>query len=137
MDKITIGFINNFVLNEETIGYNINIKNKGENKGPVSIDVYSNEGDNIPHFHITSKNFKNGDCCVKLSVADFFKHSNHKTILSKAQMKQIDKWLRERNKDNPNITNYKACCISWNKNKSNNIKINEDNPQPNYYILGR
>lgn len=135
---INIGTIDNFgYISEETIGRNIQIKNKGETNGPVNIDVYQDEGDYLPHLHISSNNFKDGDCCLRLGSAAYFVHGHHRTKLAKAQMKCIDKWLKERNKDNPNITNFKMCCIVWNKSRNNELKIDENSIQPAYYTLGR
>lgn len=86
---------------------------KGTNT--VKIEVYTNEGDNVPHFHI--ENGQGFSCCPKLYSAEYFDHGWHTDMLNKKQSKFIDRLLRKSfGKDR---TVWQECVRVWCKYPQN------------------
>lgn len=81
-------------------------------RGKCTIEVYGNEGSNIPHFHITSIDRK-FSCCIQLFDNRFFTHGTHKDILHKKDWEILDAWLRTENKRNSDNSNWKEAKEIW------------------------
>lgn len=98
------------LLNEGSINLN---KNPLKIKGVTMVIVHSNEGDNIPHFHIK----RNGEheCCIMFNEDRYFNHGNNDSLLSKKEAKELDSWLRKTNSVYTNMTNFQTLCDMWNK----------------------
>ena len=103
-----------FPINEDLVGDDLDLTGR-----KCSVNVYAKEG-NIPHLHITSNKSNKIDAALMLNVASHFEHGEHKTILSKTNLKEIDKWLDEKstNEKYKDLTNYEVCKIFWNKGPS-------------------
>ena len=97
------------LLNEGSINLNANPLNI---KGVTMVIVHTNEGNNIPHFHI--KRSGKHDCCIMLNENRFFNHGNNDSVLNKKEMKELDRWLREINITR-NRTNFESLCDMWNE----------------------
>lgn len=103
--------------------------------GKCFVDVYSKEGDYIPHFHITSAD-KKFSCCIELFRNRFFQHGKHKDVLIKKDWKVLDKWMRSANLGHKNFSNWDIARSMWDtfngkKYKDNNNIIDFEN-QPDY-----
>lgn len=92
----------------------------------MRIYVYNNEGENIPHFHISK--IDKSDCCLKIMSAEWFTHGKNKSILSKKELKLLYKWL---NMDNKKA--WKNIIIEWNKQRAKHVDLNLEIPA--YYTL--
>ena len=110
--------------------------NPGGNIGECKIEVYGGEGD-IPHFHIFNKN-GSFDTCIKIYSAEYFHHEGHIGVFdSSKDRKELDKWLRKRNKILKNSTNWEIIVYLWesaNPNCSFPI-LKKTNIQPDYSKL--
>ena len=149
MSNVDIGY-NGMIIGElflydilDEVVYKGNLKSKGQIKGgDVNIIVYGDEGNGKPHFHIKKNNGESfsknpneaGDCCVLLNKAEFWPHDNHKTVLKKSQMKQIDAWLRLPNENEPNKTNWEVACELWETQNDSSVGVDK---QPDYTKMGR
>lgn len=99
----------------------------------MKIRVYTNEGQNIPHFHI--ENDKGFSCCVMIYECNYFIHSWHQNTLIKKQAKELDKTLR-RNYKSESITIWQKIVEVWNSGLVNNPKVIPDaSAQPDYTQL--
>ena len=115
------------ILDEIKIGYIPKIK--------VTVEVYPKEGENIPHIHLTNTNGKD-EVCIKIFSAEFFPHGSKQGILNKYEARSFDKFMREKNKDNKDLTNWEYARNFWIKNKLPNYKgPGLDSVQPDYKQL--
>ena len=101
----------------------------------VNINVYTNEGKNIPHFHI--ENDKGFSCCVRIYECNYFVHSWHQNTLNKKQAKEIDRLLRQRCKTE-SITVWQKIVQVWNGSSVNKVSdvLPDASEQPDYTQLG-
>lgn len=98
------------MLNEGSINLN---KNPLKIKDLSMVIVHSNEGDNIPHFHI-KRNGKH-DCCIMFNEDRYFNHGVNNSTLTSKEVKELDNWLRKPNANNKfNLTNFQVLCDLWN-----------------------
>lgn len=101
--------MNPVVLTEASISIQTNpigIKNVKQ------IILHSKEGYGIPHFHIKRTN--GNDCCVMLNDNKFFNHGHNNGLLSSKEQKELDRWLRLINAEDPRYTNFQALGNIWN-----------------------
>ena len=122
--------INEFVFGEVDISQNFiaedlfgSVSIKGRYKN-VKISVYGGEGP-IPHFHLRSKEQKNGktlpEICICLFVPCYFDHGDYKntgTFENNSQAKIIDDYLRntpffDKNKNIKYDSVWKAMVDKW------------------------
>ena len=76
----------------------------------VTIEVYSKEGDFIPHFHFYSKD-KKIDGCLQIFKPEYFIHGKHTTILNNNYMKQMITYL-SKYKYKP-VNNWQRIVLAW------------------------
>lgn len=95
-------------------------KNPIKIKNILSIIVHSNEGDDIPHFHIKRDGVH--DCCIMLNHNQYFSHSANNSILSGKEEKELDEWLRLPNKTKLGKSNFRVLCDMWNDAIANRKK---------------
>ena len=110
------------LLNEGSINLH---KNPLNIKGISMVIVHTNEGDNIPHFHIKRDN--ENDCCIMLNDDKYFNHGSNDSLLNKKEARELNNWLHKLNSAKSGETNFQVLGIMWN---SNNLKsvvdINRD-----------
>ncbi len=102
--------------------------------GAVEIQVRTDEGDYIPHFHlkILNNNIKE---CIMIAEARYFNHQpGMKLVFNSSEAKEFDSWM---NRINPEtgLTNFKTIVKIWNGGKGNNVKLDSDIVKPNYSLL--
>lgn len=103
-------------------------------KGKCKIEIFSREGENIPHFHITAINNK-FSCCVQLFDNRFFVHGKHRDTLSKSDWKLLDLWLRDPNFKNISISNWNRAVELWSgAYRDVSLKFDTEN-QPDYTTI--
>lgn len=97
------------LLNEGSINLN---KNPIKIKGVTMIIVHSNEGDNIPHFHIKRDNCN--DCCIMFNENRYFNHGNNDSLLSAKEARELNSWLHKLNYKDNSKTNFQVLGDMWN-----------------------
>ncbi len=103
----------NETLNEDLIVKN-NLPGHIDGGNIVKIEVYTNEGENIPHFHIENDKFS---CCVEIFKCAYFVHSWHTDTLNNSQAKRINKIMKSKytNIGNVPISVWQKCVMVWNR----------------------
>lgn len=92
------------------------------------VGVCSNEGNNIPHFHITGEDV---DCCIQIYDNKYFEHGTHNgTLKNKDNCQILNFWLCQKYKNNSNITRWDAISNLW--VELNGVPNNITLYQPNY-----
>jgi hypothetical protein len=107
-------------------------------KGNYYVYVNTDDGGNVPHFHIVDANTrgKQFHCCVKIEKSEYFDHG-FKTdkITNSKERKALDSFLREPfQKSKFNGTNWEYIVMIWNMNNSD-MDVDEELPQPDYTKL--
>lgn len=83
----------------------------------AEIQVYSENIGEPPHFHVVcNNNYKKDNYCFKILKNESYPHGNHKNILTKHKLKQLNKVL-----SNDNYKVWKEIIQVWNKNNPNNL----------------
>lgn len=114
----------NFII-ERTAGVILNVK--------LKIEVFDDEGDFIPHLHITSDDNKI-DCCACIAHPRFFLHGTHtKKLNNKKQAEILNQWLSEHcHRFNfEDKTNWEFIAASW----SPISLFDKEMKQPDYSLL--
>ncbi|MBR6289434.1 MAG: hypothetical protein IKR19_08865 [Acholeplasmatales bacterium] len=139
-------------LNEDLISSG-NLPGHIDGGNNVKIEIYTNEGENVPHFHIEGKKFS---CCVRLYSCGYFPHGTHTDILNNVQARYINKIMQQKYTKigEKTITNWQQCDIVWNRyphnlgydpsatkeeNENNMAKyhVKDADEQPDYSNLNR
>ena len=125
--------VGEFYLDDDSISLEGNIGQFGKstNGEEFHVDIYSHEGDNLPHLHITKG--KSIDCCIRLDVAEYFPHGKHTSAVNG---RTIRKFIAFLNKKNPRyeMSNYKVAILLWNENNLH-IQLDENRKMPNYKYI--
>lgn len=106
----------------------------GDLDNKLIIYVRSNEGGNIPHFHIVDKATLGSKyhTCVKIESAEYFHHTGKEDVLNSKQRKSLVKFL---NSLTPlEVTHWEFLLMTWNTNNSNR-KVNMNLSMPDYTNL--
>ena len=103
--SITIDVDDTDVIEEKVIG-KVRLKRYGE----LIIEVYSKEGDYIPHFHFYTKD-KKIDGCMQIFNPDYFIHGNHKSMLTNRQLKQLINFLNDERYES--VNNWRLIVFAW------------------------
>lgn len=120
-----------FELNERLL---FEMSQIGDLDNKLIIYVRSNEGGNIPHFHIVDKQTLGNKfhTCVKIENATYFHHTGKEGVLNSKQRKLLVEFLR---KDfDEDTTNWKYLIMTWNANNSS-TKLSKRMQMPNYTNL--
>jgi len=101
--------------------------------GNANIEVYSDEGDYLAHFHIVSKDH-NFDCCIRINAPEYFPYGKHRSKFYNLKQKKIlNEKLSEMRKESGKTywqeirDLYYAANMSCKEPKANN--------QPDYTLL--
>ena len=119
---------------EMTEQFLIEMAQIGDIDNKLMIYVRSNDGGNIPHFHIVDKStlVKQYHTCVMIEVAKYFHHTGKEGVLNSKQRKSLVEFL---SKDfDEDTTNREYLIMTWNANNSKS-KISKKLPMPNYLEL--
>lgn len=113
---------------------------------PCIVAVYENEGEDIPHFHLTNPNTKDKQrrnvTYIRILENRYFDHNKPKEImlLDSGEKRELYKWLNKLypipNEEGKYITNYQKIIEYWNRNyKYLNQHIPLDYDMPDYRYL--
>lgn len=106
----------------------------GDLDNKLIIYVRSNEGGNIPHFHIVDKQTLGSKfhTCVKIENATYFHHTGKEDVLNSKQRKRLVEFL---SKDfDEDATNWEYLIMTCNANNSS-TKLSKRMQMPDYTNL--
>lgn len=106
--------------------------------GPLNdelvIYIWTNDGGNIPHFHIVDKATMGNEfhTCVKIMSAEYFHHTGKEDVLNSKQKKALMKFFTMSDKWGDNY--WDIVLQEWNRNSSK-IEVDRNLPTPDYTKL--
>ena len=106
--------------------------------GPLNdelvIYIWTNDGGNIPHFHIVDKATMGNEfhTCVKIMSAEYFHHTGKEDVLNSKQKKALMKFFTMSDKWGDNY--WDIVLQEWNRNSSK-IEVDRNFPTPDYTKL--
>lgn len=110
--------------------------------GKCFIEVFSDEGNNIPHFHIRNEaEVNNGSekdrfhTCLYIFDNRYFTHKGKMDTFKKKQMEELNDWLKKPNKRYGKITNWEAIRKIWIDLYDNGKYANYSGTQPDYTTI--
>ncbi len=130
-------FVNDGTLSEKTFEINDEMLMEMATIGYVGkfkIIVWSNEGGNIPHFHIvdTSTLGRSFHTCVKIEVPEYFHHEGKTGTLNSSQRKALVDFLKK--PFDEDTSNWEYLIMTWNINGSGK-RLSKKMPIPDYTKL--
>ena len=106
--------------------------------GNVEIYVHTDDGGNVPHFHLRKKGDSGfeWECCIRYDCCDYFSHGRDTdTLPDKKYANELDRVLRLQDPDEPDgVTYWTTAVKEWNRNNSS-MKLDKNIVQPNYTQL--
>ena len=102
----------------------------------MEVYVHSNEGENVPHFHVrdySRSNVHELDICIKFEKAEYFSHGAHQGTLKTKETKELDRMLRTYS-DKYGETYWQRAVRVWNAHSSGD-PLPTDIEQPDYSLL--
>ena len=106
--------------------------------GPLNdelvIYIWTNDGGNIPHFHIVDKATMGNEfhTCVKIMSAEYFHHTGKEDVLNSKQKKTLMNFFTMSDKWGDNY--WDIVLQEWNRNSSK-IEVDRNLPTPDYTKL--
>ena len=106
--------------------------------GPLNdelvIYIWTNDGGNIPHFHIVDKATMGNEfhTCVKIMSAEYFHHTGKEDVLNSKQKKALMKFFTMSDKWGDNY--WDIVLQEWNRNSSK-IEVDRNLSTPDYTKL--
>ena len=106
--------------------------------GPLNdelvIYIWTNDGGNIPHFHIVDKATMGNEfhTCIKIMSAEYFHHTGKEDVLNSKQKKTLMKFFTMSDKWGDNY--WDIVLQEWNRNSSK-IEVDRNFPTPDYTKL--
>ncbi len=105
----------------------------------LEIYVNTNDGGNIPHFHIrNTKEWNKFHTCIKIETAEYFHHTGKEDILNSKQRKELANFMKSNvqiDRYRNNFTNnYELICFLWDINNSTAM-IDDNTVMPDYTKL--
>ena len=102
---------------EEFVG---NFYTKKDEHGKVlKLDIWSNDGDRLPHCHfreVTNGNRRDKiDGCFKLFKPEYFAHGSHRSTLNNKVCRLLNAYLKEESDESPGMTNWEYAVTLWYK----------------------
>lgn len=99
--------------------------------------VRTDDGGNIPHFHVWDKNSRGGlfHTCVQIAKPEYFRHTDKENVFNARQKHELVDFLRAKlAKSRWHSTNWDFIVTLWN---ANNLKaeVPEDIEIPDYSKL--
>ncbi len=100
-------------LNETNVGTKSSFPQfKNSFSGKCTIEIYSSEGENIPHFHIEVVD-GSFSCCICIFENRFFTHGKHKDVLVRKDWKTLDDWMRKTSGKDKSKNNWEYMATVW------------------------
>lgn len=106
--------------------------------GPLNdelvIYIWTNDGGNIPHFHIVDKATMGNEfhTCIKIMSAEYFHHTGKEDVLNSKQKKTLMKFFTMSDKWGDNY--WDIVLQEWNRNSSK-IEVDRNLSTPDYTKL--
>lgn len=108
--------------------------------GKIEIFVNTDDGGNVPHFHVWKKlsgRAHKWETCIKFEGSEYFLHGKYKDKVNSKIAEEIDIALRSPDPDEDNTRTYWQTAVrEWNRNNSNR-KLPLDLQQPDYTKLNK
>jgi hypothetical protein len=102
------------------------------------IIVWTNDGGNIPHFHIIDRETRGEKfhTCIQYKVPEYFHHTGKEDILNNREIKELINFFNKQcDSKKFNVTNWELAVFLWNKNNSTQNLDEENTPMPDYLHL--
>ena len=105
------------IINEDDSEYLVEMAEVGRRKlGKIQYKflVFSNEGKNVPHFHLrpVNKGIKGQDVCIRLDAPEYFDHNpKYKKRLNHSEKKDFIEFLNE---EDEGVTFWDLVRLNWN-----------------------
>ena len=98
------------------------------------IYIWTNDGGNIPHFHIVDKATMGNEfhTCIKIMSAEYFHHTGKEDVLNSKQKKTLMKFFTMSDKWGDNY--WDIVLQEWNRNSSK-IEVDRNLSTPDYTKL--
>ena len=98
------------------------------------IYIWTNEGGNIPHFHIVDKATMGNEfhTCIRIMSAEYFHHTGKEDVLNSKQKKTLMIFFTMSDKWGDNY--WDIVLQEWNRNSSK-IEVDRNLPTPDYTKL--
>lgn len=94
----------------------------------VKVEVNTkDEGDFLPHFHVSSKD-NSINCCIRIYQSGYFLHGIHNKPLPTNSLKELNKWLRQPNLARQTMTNWEVIDYIWTKSFGDSKKFTDSPP---------
>ena len=96
--------------------------------------IWTNDGGNIPHFHIVDKATMGNEfhTCVKIMSAEYLHYTGKEDVLNSKQKKTLMKFFTMSDKWGDNY--WDIVLQEWNRNSSK-IEVDRNFPTPDYTKL--
>lgn len=107
--------------------------------GPLNdklvIYIWTNDGGNIPHFHIVDKSTMGNEfhTCIKIEKAEYFDHTGKEDVLNSQQKKKLMEFFSKSDKWGDNY--WDIVLQEWNRNSSK-VEVDRNLKTPDYTKLG-
>lgn len=100
----------------------------------LEIYVNTNDGGDIPHFHIRDVSSRGNEfhTCIQIKENKYFHHTGKEDVLNSKERKQLNDFLQSNDKYGE--LNWKVLIKEWNRNNSN-MEVDINTPQPNYNTI--
>jgi hypothetical protein len=107
--------------------------------GNLEVYVNTDDGGNIPHFHVRDKDdWGKFHCCIKILSPEYFAHEGKEDKLNSKQRKDLYKFMNSKisNKKYADRfdNNWQLVCFLWDINNSS-VEVPEDAEMPDYRFL--
>lgn len=97
----------------------------------LEVSVWTDDGGEVPHVHITNKEPPSKstsiNLCVQLEKSEYFTHGKYDGTLNASQRKEFNKFMHQPHKQGKFASNYEYAVFLWNDNNSTHeIKLRTD-----------
>lgn len=111
------------------------LQTKKGDESNLEVYVNTDDGGNIPHFHIRdTHNWNEFHSCIRLDKAEYFLHEGKEDVLSSKQKKILQKFMKSKVTNIKYASrfenNWELACFLWDINNSD--KEVKDVEQPDY-----
>lgn len=109
----------------------------GNMNNELEVWVRTDDGGNLPHFHIWDKNSQGGKfhTCVQIKQPAYFHHTCKEGVLNTSQRKELVEFLKSKPTSTKKFSSFwEAILTMWNLNNSA-MMVDEEQPMPDYTTI--